>query len=128
MKLLLDTHAFIWWAVEPQSLPPRVHEACEAPDNELLLSVASLHEMQIKLNAGRLRLHKPLRDLGEDQVRENALVVLPVRASHVYAVADLPRIHRDPFDRLLVAQAVVEDAFLVSADETIAEYPVRVFW
>ncbi len=128
MKLLLDTHVFIWWAVEPQRLPPRVYEACEDPGNELLLSVASLHEMQIKLNAGRLRLHKPLSGLVEEHVRENALGVLSVRASHIYALADLPGIHRDPFDRLLVAQAIVEDAFLARADETIAKYPVRVFW
>ncbi len=128
MNLLLDTHAFIWSAAEPERLSPRVREACEDPDSKLLLSVASLHEMQIKLNAGRLRLHKPLSDLVEKHVRENALEVLPVRASHVYALADLPPIHRDPFDRLLVAQAIVEDIFLASADEIIAQYPVRVFW
>lgn len=128
MKLLLDTHAFIWWAVEPQRLPPRVYDACESAENDLLLSLASVLEMQLKADAGRLRLHKPVRDTVEQHLRENALTILPVRADDIYALADLPRIHRDPFDRLLVAQALAEDAPLVTKDEMIGRYPVKVFW
>ena len=128
MKLLLDTHAFIWSAAEPERLSPRVREACEDLRNELLLSVVSLWEIQLKSGAGRLRLHRPLRELVQEHQRANVVDILPLRAAHVYAMAELPRIHKDPFDRLLVAQAVVEDAFLVSADATIAEYPVKVFW
>ncbi len=128
MKLLLDTHAFIWSASEPERLSPRVREACEDLRNELFLSIVSILEMQLKSQAGRLDLGKPLRELVQEHERASAIGILPLRPAHVYALGTLPRIHKDPFDRLLVAQAIVEDVFLASKDEVIAEYPVRVFW
>lgn len=128
MKLLLDTHTFLWWTSEPTRLPRRVLDACGGAGNELLLSAVSILEMQLKLDAGKLDLEMPLPDLVRKHERENDLKVLPVRAAHVYALGDLPRIHGDPFDRLLVAQAVVEDAVLASGDEKVAQYPVKVLW
>jgi PIN domain nuclease of toxin-antitoxin system len=128
VKLLLDTHAFIWWSDEPERLPDRVVEALRDPGNELMLSAISVLEMQLKLDTGKLDLAMPLPDLVRKHERENRLAVLPLRVSHVYAMHDLPRLHKDPFDRLLVAQAVVEEASLVSGDEDVGQYPVTVFW
>ena len=128
VKLLLDTHTFLWWTGEPARLPRRVLDACGDARNELLLSAVGILEMQLKLDAGKLDLEMPLPDLVRKHERENDLAILPVRAAHVYAIRGLPRIHRDPFDRLLVAQAVVEDAVLVSGDEKVAQYPVKVLW
>lgn len=128
MRLILDTHSFLWSVSEPERLPPRVREACEDLRNEVLLSVVSIVEIQIKLDTGKLELDWPLRELVAEYQRANPFRVLPLLPAHVYALADLPRVHKDPFDRLLVAQAIAEDAFLASADEVIAEYPVKVFW
>lgn len=128
MRLILDTHAFIWWFNEPERLPARVLEALRDPVNETMLSAVSILEMQLKIDAGKLDLAVPLPDLVRRHERENDMAVLPLRAPHVYALGELPRIHRDPFDRLLVAQAVVEDASIATSDEEIGRYPVKVFW
>ena len=128
MKLLLDTHAFIWWFDEPERLPDRVLEALRDPGNELMLSAISVFEMHLKIEAAKLDIGLPLQELVQDHEREGGLTVLPLRVSHVYALRDLPRHHRDPFDRLLIAQAVVEDFFFASGDEAVARYPVKVFW
>ncbi len=128
VKLLLDTHAFLWWSGEPERLSDRAREACADAGNDLLLSVISILEIRVKLDAARLEIDLPLEDMVRVHVNADRLTVLPVRASHVYAMQDLPRIHRDPFDRLLVAQAVVEDAALVSGDEAVARYPGKVLW
>lgn len=128
MKLLLDTHAFLWWSGEPDRLSDRAREACKDAGNDLLLSVISILEIRVKLDAARLEIDLPLEDMVHVHVSADRLTVLPVRASHVYAMRDLPRLHKDPFDRLLVAQAVVEEASLVSGDEDIGRYPGNVLW
>lgn len=128
MKLLLDTHTFIWWASAPEKLSERALLACQNRDNELVLSVGSVWEMQIKLQLGKLKLRSALDSLIETQQRANELQILPVELRHVLALSDLPPHHKDPFDRLLIAQAISEDAFLVSADEALSRYSVRLFW
>lgn len=128
MKLLLDTHTFIWWDSEPTRLPPRVLALCQDRQNVLLLSAVSIWEMQIKLQLGKLRLALPLREIVESQQRTNHVEILPIALAHVLALEDLPVCHKDPFDRLLVAQAIVEEAVLISADPNIAKYAVRVLW
>ena len=127
MKLLLDTHTFLWWDSEPEKLSQRALELCQNPENILILSVASIWEMQIKIQLGKLKIKMPLSELIRQQ-QENGVGILPVEASHIFAVENLPNHHKDPFDRLLVAQAIVEDAVLVSADPLITQYPVRVDW
>ncbi len=127
MKLLLDTHTFLWWDSEPEKLSQRALELCQNPENILILSVASIWEMQIKIQLGKLKIKMPLSELIRQQ-QENGIGILPVEASHIFAVENLPNHHKDPFDRLLVAQAIVEDAVLVSADPLITQYPVRVDW
>ncbi|HEV7889489.1 MAG TPA: type II toxin-antitoxin system VapC family toxin [Pyrinomonadaceae bacterium] len=128
MRLLLDTHAFIWWASDSAKLPAAVRAECSGPANALLLSVVSVWEMQIKIQLGKLKAGRPLPDLVEHQVRVNRMQILPVSLEHVLALDSLPALHKDPFDRLLIAQATVEDLFLVSGDPVFSGYPVKLLW
>ncbi len=128
MKLLLDTHAFIWWNNEPEKLSPQARAACEDVNNVLILSVVSVWEMQIKLQLGKLKLDIPLRTLVESQQRTNDVQILPVLNEHVFALEILPLHHKDPFDRMLIAQANTEELFVVSKDEIFKAYPVKLLW
>ena len=128
MKYLLDTHTFLWWDSEPAKLSSQVLTLCQDRANMVLLSVASVWEMQIKLQLGKLKLNLPLAELIESQRQTNNIEMLPVTLAHVLALQDLPSHHKDPFDRLLIAQANVEEAVLLSSDSVFAEYPVKLFW
>ncbi|MEI8374481.1 MAG: type II toxin-antitoxin system VapC family toxin [Planctomycetota bacterium] len=128
MKLLLDTHAFIWWDSLSSRLSSQALAACADPANELLLSVASVWEMQIKPQLGKLQLRTPLTGLIKEQERTNRIGILRISIDHVFAVGNLPPLHRDPFDRLLIAQAIEERASLVSNDSLMSQYPVKVLW
>ncbi len=128
MRLLLDTHVFIWWDSEPAKLSPRVLALCQDRENTLLLSVVSVWEIQVKIQLGKLKLHMPLADIIEAQQETNALEVLPITLDHVLALDALPAHHKDPFDRLLLAQSTVEDVVLVSKDSVFTDYPVNVVW
>lgn len=128
MKLLLDTHTFIWWVNEPEKLSPKALSLLSDRGNDLVLSVVSAWEMQIKVQLGRLKLTVPLGELIETQVRANGLRILPVELEHVLALQTLPAHHKDPFDRLLIAQANAEGAALVSRDALLASYPVKSLW
>jgi PIN domain nuclease of toxin-antitoxin system len=128
MRLLLDTHTFIWWDSDPTRLSQRVAALCQSSSTTLLLSVASVWEMQIKQQLGRLQLRMPLTGLIAAQQQTNGLEVLPVQLDHVLVLGNLPLHHKDPFDRLLICQSQVEDAILVSADSVFSQYPVTVFW
>ena len=107
MKLLLDTHILIWWIDAPQRLPARLLTALEDPANELFVSVVNLWEIQVKQQLGKLQFTVPLTQLIARQQRINAMNVLPVQPAHIYELDNLPLHHRDPFDRLLIAQANV---------------------
>ena len=128
MKLLMDTHAFIWWDNDTTRLSPQAIALFQDPANTLLLSVASAWEMQIKIQLGKLQLPLGLEDMIAGQQSLNRLEVLPVNLAHVLALDNLPSHHKDPFDRLLIAQAIVEDAVLVSRDPIFSQYPVNVQW
>jgi PIN domain nuclease of toxin-antitoxin system len=128
MKLLLDTHTFIWWDSELDKLSSRVLALCQDQTNILLLSVASVWEMQIKLQLGKMKLALPLAEVIESQRQTNNIDLLPVTLAHVLALQNLPVHHKDPFDRLLVAQANVEGATLLSSDRVFAKYPVKLIW
>jgi PIN domain nuclease of toxin-antitoxin system len=128
MKLLFDTHAFIWWDTDPFKLSSRVLALCQDRANEVLLSVASVWEMQIKSQLGKLEFGTPLGELISRQQHMNGVRLLPVVLDHVLALQNLPAHHRDPFDRILIAQANAEKAVLVTNDLMIARYPVeRIF-
>jgi len=128
VKLLLDTHTFIWWDSDPARLSAMALALCSDPANELILSVTSLWEMQIKCQLGKLSLRLPLIDIVAHQQATNGVNVLPILPADVFALDGLPAAHKDPFDRLLVAQANREGAILVSADAIFTSYPVRTAW
>lgn len=128
MKLLLDTHTFIWWDSQPEQLSDQALDLLTDATNELILSVASLWEIQIKRQLGKLRLHSPLSEILVQQQLTNNLVVLPIVSEHVLALDQLPPHHKDPFDRILIAQAICEQALLVSTDAAFAAYPVKTIW
>lgn len=126
MRLLLDTQIFIWWDSESDRLPARLLRLCEDQANTLVLSVASIWEMQIKVQLGKLELNRPLEEIVRDQERTNRIQLLPVQAAHVFGLRQLPYHHKDPFDRLLIAQALVEDMTMVSVDPVFAQYRIQV--
>jgi len=128
MKLLMDTHTFIWWDSDPQRLSPQALAVFQDSGNVALFSVASVWEMQIKIQLGKLKLNLPLSELIGSQQRINKVEILPVKLEHALALDNLPTHHKDPFDRLLIAQAQVEQAVLVSKDPIFSRYPVAVVW
>lgn len=125
MIILLDTHAFIWWDSEPSRLSPYILSLLQDPTHHVLLSVASVWEIQIKSQLGKLELSLPLAEVIEKQRHTNHIAILPVTLEHVLALQDLPLHHKDPFDRLLIAQAISEEATLVSHDPIFTQYPVQ---
>lgn len=125
MKLLLDTHTLIWWAASSEKFPLKVLSLLDDRQNDLLLSVASIWEMQIKCQDGKLELGKPLSQLVSNQIANNGLRILPIEALRIYALQNLPLVHRDPFDRIMIAQAIVENLLFVSKDLVLGEYPVQ---
>jgi PIN domain nuclease of toxin-antitoxin system len=128
MKLLLDTHTFIWWDSAPTNLPAKTFERLESPSNLVLLSLTSLWEIQIKSQLGKLTLRGNLADIVQEQQAENSLVLLPIEFSHILELEQLPHHHKDPFDRLLIAQGRVEDATIVSRDSIFQSYDCQLVW
>jgi len=126
MRFLLDTQIFVWWDSESDKLPPRLLMLCEDPAHTLLLSVASVWEIQIKAQLGKLDLTRPLTEIVREQERSNRFMLLPVEATHVFGLQQLPFHHKDPFDRLLIAQALVEGLPILSVDPVFPNYPVTV--
>jgi PIN domain nuclease of toxin-antitoxin system len=121
MRLLLDTHLLLWSAVEPELMPRRAQQLIDDPANEVLFSSASLWEVAIKQRRGRADFTVNARLLRRNLLHSN-YGELPVTGEHAVAVADLPPLHRDPFDRLLVAQSLVEGITLLTSDRQVARY------
>lgn len=128
MRLLLDTHALLWADAEPNRLSMSAQAMVVDVENELLLSCASLWEMQIKVMLGKLEIRKPLPELVGEWESEQGLTVLPITPHDIYEVSKLPSIHNDPFDRLIVAVARCENATILSDDPEIKKYPVPTIW
>jgi PIN domain nuclease of toxin-antitoxin system len=108
MKVLLDTHTFVWWDEDPSRLSTTALSYCSDLTNELILGVASLWEMQIKRQIGKLTLRLPITEILSSQQKSNLLIVLPILPAHIFTLDKLPAVHKDPFDRLLLAQAISE--------------------
>ena len=125
MRLLVDTHALIWLIERNSRLPKVVEDAVLDPYTDVFFSTASLWEMSIKRGAGKLRFSDT--DL-ERSLAAAEFIELPILRGHAFAVSDLPAHHRDPFDRLLVAQAVVETLTLVTDDRQLSAYNVPILW
>ena len=126
MKYLLDTHAFLWAASDPSRLSARAAEACET--GALWLSVASIWEIAIKVQIGRLEIRHPVREFVRKHLRAGQISVLPIHARHSFRVAELPLHHRDPFDRMLAAQSLEEGLALVSRDPLFRAYEIEQVW
>lgn len=122
MKLLLDTHLLLWAASQPERLPAAARKLIADGDNALLFSAASLWEIAIKSGLGREDFSADARVLRRGLL-DNGYEELPILSAHTVAVMDLPPIHRDPFDRLLVAQAAIEGIVLLTSDALVARYP-----
>lgn len=106
MNLLLDTHVFIWLSLTPEQLSQRVTDLLMDETNLWFLSLVSVWEMQIKQQLGKLSLNLPLPELIASQQQTNGLQLLPIELNHIFTLENLPQFHRDPFDRLLIAQAI----------------------
>lgn len=122
MRLLLDTHIFLWWVTGDKALSRKTRAAIADSANDCFLSVASTWEMAIKTSLGKLELSVSLERFLPEQLAANQFQLLPLELSHSLRVASLPWHHRDPFDRLLIAQCQVEGLTLVSADKAMADY------
>lgn len=128
MKLLLDTHAFLWWVAASPALGRRARSAIRNGRNECFVSVASGWEIAIKASLGTLKIEGALDRFLPEQLAANSFQPLPVDLKHCARVGVLPFHHRDPFDRLLVAQALEDDLAIVTADPVFAKYGVERVW
>jgi PIN domain nuclease of toxin-antitoxin system len=128
MNLLLDTQVFLWLDSDQARLSSSANSACADTGNTLWLSAASAWEMQIKIGLGKLRLRRSLAETIASHQTTNGLQILPIQLAHTLALENLPPHHKDPFDRLLIAQASYEDWEIVTADRQFKAYPVRVIW
>jgi PIN domain nuclease of toxin-antitoxin system len=128
MKLLLDTHTFLWLVEGSPNLSAAAQAALADPANDLFLSVASVWELVIKVGNGKLTLSTPPDVFVTRWTAAYQLDLLPIQAAHALAVLPLPAHHKDPFDRILLAQATVEGMTLVSGDGKFAPYGVPLLW
>jgi len=128
MKYLFDTHTFLWWDMQSARLSPAAFAVCQDLSNELVLSMVSVWEIQIKQQLGKLQLSAPLREVIEKQQSANGIELLSIELAHILGLSELPVHHKDPFDRLLISQANAERLTLISSDPQIARYSVEVIW
>ena len=128
VKLLLDTHTFLWWNDANPRLSKKALVLLADPSNTLLLSVVSAWEIVLKFQAGKLRLTDSPSVYIPTRIAHYAMKALPVTLSHVLAAESLPLHHRDPFDRLLIAQATIEGVPILSADPAFRRYAVKILW
>jgi len=128
MRLLLDTHTFIWFVYNAQELPDKTRELLEDDSTELNLSLASVWEMAIKVSIGKLQLAEKVTDLVTNQMTKDEIELLSITLPHLDLIETLPFHHKDPFDRLLVAQSQVENIAIVSTDVAFDPYGVNRIW
>jgi PIN domain nuclease of toxin-antitoxin system len=127
MRLLLDTHTFLWFIEDNPLLSSDAKNLLES-DVDLLISTASLWEIAIKNNIGKLGLAQPFEIFIPSQLAKNAIELLPIEISHLAVITRLPMHHRDPFDRLLIAQAITEQVPIVSVDNKFDTYGIKRLW
>lgn len=128
MRLLLDTHAFLWFFIGDTSLSATARASIEDESNEKFFSVASLWKIAIKVSIGKLTLSAPFDEIFPDQLANNGIDLLGITPAHVSTITTLPFHHRDPFDRLLIAQTIVEQMQIVTIDSAFDDYPVIRLW
>lgn len=128
MRVLLDTHTFLWWIQGADDLSAAARRTIADSKNECWLSIASAWEMAIKIAQGKLKLPADLDRFLPEQLARNGFQALPITLKHVSRVASLPFHHRDPFDRLLIAQSLEDGLSVVSVDKVFSKYKVRRIW
>jgi PIN domain nuclease of toxin-antitoxin system len=129
MRLLIDTHVFLWWSMEHGArLSTDARDLLADGSNEVALSVVSAWEIAIKVGGKRMDLPDVVERYLPDRIRHHGFEVMPIELSHVFRAGSLPLIHRDPFDRMLVAQAQIEGLPILTADPAISQYDVETIW
>jgi len=128
MSLLLDTQALLWFLLDDPRLSPNARESIMDADVPICVSPASIWEIAIKISIGKYSLPTPFAAFWEEELRANEFLLLPITISHTARVTELPFHHRDPFDRLIIAQALEEDISVVSSDNAFDHYGVKRIW
>ena len=128
MRALLDTHTLLWWVTSDPQLSQPVREIITSTNNTIYLSVSSVWEIIIKANTGKLPLPEPAPQFIESCLTVNRFESLSIELPHILKIHQLPDYHRDPFDRILIAQAQIENLVLLTIDHQIKRYPVQTFW
>ena len=128
MRILIDSHVLIWYVDQDNLLSPASHAAISDPTNDLLLSAGSIWEIGIKLGLGKIILTQPFKPWINQAISDLDVTVLPLSVEYVDVQSNLPRHHGDPFDRLIVAQAIVEQVSIISADANLDAYGVIRIW
>jgi PIN domain nuclease of toxin-antitoxin system len=128
MRLLLDTHSFLWFLLDDPKLSQTAKDSIADPDNDIEISPASYWEIAIKISLNKYSLPEPYEQFMERELATNQFRILPIEPKHTAALTSLPFHHRDPFDRLIIAQAMVERIPVISGDEAFAAYPVTRIW
>lgn len=128
MNLLLDSHTFVWWRDEPNKISPAAFAEISNPANDVFLSVVTIWELQIKIALNKFTVKSGLENAVKDERQKNGFQILPVKLSHALYLENLPFHHKDPFDRLLISQAIVENMTLLTADPEFSKYKVNLPW
>lgn len=128
MILLMDTHTFIWYVTDNNRLSNQILELINDENNQIFLSIASLWEMGIKQGLGKLNFNLPFEIFIIQQLSVNDFTVLDIKFSHINVITTLPLHHRDPFDRMLIAQSIVENIPVLSADKIFDAYSIQRLW
>ena len=127
-RLLLDTHALLWWLADPAQLSAKAYEAIADPEHQVLVSAASAWELATKVRLGKLEIAQKLLSELPDVLASQGFELLPIQFSHGLRAGGYPQAHRDPFDRLLAAQAELEGLTLVSLDPALQAFPCHLLW
>jgi PIN domain nuclease of toxin-antitoxin system len=128
VKLLLDTHVFIWSVLEPEKLSSQIVMLISSDDNDLFLSTASIWEMQIKIGIGKLHFDNLLSEIVAQQREINELKILRIKLRHIWQLNNLPLHHKDPFDRMIISQAITENLPILTIDNIFNQYPINIIW
>jgi len=128
VKYLLDTHVFLWWITNSPRLPENIRAIIQEKKNELFLSAASIWEMMIKSRLNKLQLPDNPKEFIQEQLKLNSIKILNISMEHSFGVYDLPEIHKDPFDRMLISQSRSDGLLIITADSFIKQYDVETYW
>ncbi len=128
MRYLLDSHVFLWWCSQSSKLSPTVFDLIKHGDNSIYISLLSIREIQIKAQVGKVDLPLPIMDIFSRQHDDYNIELLAIELHHMKAMITLPNLSIDPFDRILVSQALAENMTMLTNDPNITQYPVKTLW